>query len=191
MKAILLAFAALIGSSTLLAADKALGSASIYQLDHRWTNQDGAVNALKDLQGRPAVVAMIFTSCKATCPFIVSEIKALDTQLTKTDKRGFQYILFSIDPARDTAAALKAFAKKMKLDNRWTLLTSNADQVREIAAVLGYGYKAQSGGDFTHSTVLVLLSAEGEVIATKDSNIQTAEFVSKMKKAIHDGTKKK
>lgn len=149
-------------------ATEALSEKSIYRLEQRWTSQVGKTLSLSDLKGRPAIVTMIFTSCPATCPLLVSDIKALDSQLTKSEKAETQYVLFSMDPARDTPAALLQFSRKMKLDGRWTLLTSNPDQVRELSAVLGFSYKDLEDGDFTHSTTLYLLSASGELLEKKD-----------------------
>jgi protein SCO1/2 len=171
------------------AAADALGPKSIYQLDQKWTSQAGKEISLSDLKGRPVVATLIFTSCPATCPIIVSNIKALDSQLTKKEKQQIRYVLFSMDPTRDTATALAAFAKKMKLDGRWTLLTSNKDQVREISAVLGFNYKPLDDGDFTHSTALYLLSAKGELAGRKDSDTSQSEFLKTVRTEIKTKSK--
>lgn len=97
---------------------------------------------------------------------------------------GLPVAAFSIDPTRDTPTALKKFHQKMKLDNRWTLLTSNADQVRELAAILGFGYKDLGDGDFTHSSTLFLLSADGEILARKERNSDWKEFLEKFRAEV-------
>lgn len=166
-------------------ASEVPGPKSIYRLEQQWTSQSGKKISLADLKGRPAIVTMIFTTCPATCPRIVSDIKKLDSLLTKQERKQLRYILFSIDPARDVPEALSRFADKMKLDKRWMLLTSDADQVRELSAVLGYNYKPLDGGDFTHSTNLYLFSANGELVRTKDSGTSQSEFLNSLKNEIN------
>lgn len=169
-------------STTLAAGSKDLSNKSIYQLEQQWTSQEGKIISLKDLIGHPTITTMIFTSCPGACPLMVSDMKAFDKQLSKKEKKNVRYVAFSIDPARDTPAALLLFAKKMKLDPRWTLLTSNADQTREIAAVLGFSYKSV-GEDFTHSTSLFLLSSDGEILSRKERSADWKEFLEKFRKA--------
>lgn len=159
-------------------------SKSIYQLDHKWVSQNDKTYALKDLSGAPAVVTMTFASCPGACPLMVSEIKSFDKLLTKKEKKKIRYMTFSIDPARDTPAELRKFYKKMHLDSRWMLLTSNADQVREMAAALGFSYKDLGDGDFTHSTSLFLLSADGVLLARKERSSDWKEFLEKFRSEV-------
>lgn len=177
----LISFFLIIGLADIALAIDIINTKSIYQLDQRWTTQDGKNIPLTQLAGTPIIVTMVFTSCPGACPLMVSDMKSFDRQLTKKEKNKIKFAVFSIDPARDNPEALRKFYKKMKLDQRWTLLTSNADQVRELAAILGFGYKEIGGGDFTHSSTLFLLSTEGEILARKERNSDWKEFVDKFK----------
>lgn len=170
-------------SSATFAADGE-DSKSIFQLEHIWTSHQNKTYSLKDLGGLPAVITMTFASCPGACPLMVSDIKSFDRLLSKKEKKKIKYIAFSIDPARDTPAALTEFYKKMKLDSRWLLMTSDADQVREMAAVLGFSYKDIGGGDFTHSTSLFLLSADGVLLARKERSSDWKEFLEKFRSEI-------
>ena len=167
-------------------ADTSEDSKSLFQLEHKWTSHQSKVYSLKDLGGLPAVVTMTFASCPGACPLMVSDIKSFDRLLSKNEKKKIKYITFSIDPARDTPAALTDFYKKMKLDNRWMLMTSNKDQVLEMAAVLGFSYKDIGDGDFTHSTSLYLLSADGVLLARKERSSDWKEFLDKFRSEISE-----
>ncbi|MBP9674191.1 MAG: SCO family protein [Bacteriovoracaceae bacterium] len=145
-------------------------SKSIYQLKHEWISQDNKKIKLEDLKGHLTVMSMIFTSCPKSCPLMVTQMKSFDHLLTKQEKKKIRYVGFSIDPERDTPVRLKEYAKKMSLDSRWNLFTSNANQVREMAAAVGFNYKDLGAGDFTHSKTLYLLSSEGEVLAYKEAD---------------------
>lgn len=161
-----------------------LSAKSIYQIDHVWTQHNSKPLNLKELAGLPAVVTMTFTSCPGACPLMVSDIKNFDSQLTKKEKKKIRYYTFSIDPKNDTPVALQNFYKKMHLDKRWTLFTSNDDQVKEMAALLGFSYKDLGDGDFTHSTSLYLLSKDGEILARKERSSDWKEFLDKFKEQI-------
>ncbi len=167
---------------TLLFASFSLASnASIFDLGHTWTSHDGKPLELSALKGQPVVTTMTFTSCPGACPLMVSDMKSFDEQLTPAEKKKMRYVLFSFDPTRDTPEALRKFAAKMKLDDRWLLLTSNADQAREMAAALGFSYKDLGDGDFTHSSSLFMLSPQGEILSRKERKLDWNEFLKKLR----------
>ncbi|MFZ3230686.1 MAG: SCO family protein [Pseudobdellovibrio sp.] len=179
MKYLILVF--VMGISGYAHATEIANPKSIFQLDQQWTNQEDKKKEMKQLGGAPQVVTMIFTSCPGACPLMVSDMKSFDMQLTKKEKSKIKFAAFSIDPANDHPKELKAFYNKMKLDKRWSILTSNADQVRELAAILGFGYKDVGDGTFTHSSTLFLLSADGEILARKERNSDWKEFLEKFR----------
>lgn len=170
-------------SFKVFAADE-MNNKSIFQMDHKWTSQQNKSYDLKSLGGLPVLTTMTFASCPGACPLMISDMKSFDKLLTDKEKKKIKYMTFSIDPARDTPAALEKFYKKMHLDDRWLLLTSNADQVREMAAVLGFSYKDVGDGDFTHSTSLFLLSADGVLLARKERSSDWKEFLEKFRQEI-------
>jgi protein SCO1/2 len=51
----------------------------------------------------------------------------------------------------------------------WTLLQPAAGDVRSLAAILGVRYRALADGEFNHTTTLVLLDAEGRVLARTEN----------------------
>ena len=71
-----------------------------------------------------------------------------------------------MDSQRDTPAVLKKAASQRSIDAaRWRLYRADAADVRKLAATLGIQYRQLTGGEFNHSTVLILLDAQGRVIA--------------------------
>lgn len=154
---------------------------SLYQLTSTWTTQTGEILDLSSLAGKTRVTAMAYTSCEVACPRIVAALKSIQKK-TNSDDVGF--VLISIDPERDTAEALEAYARKMNLDSsNWTLLTGRPDDVLEIAALLGVRYRKMADGEFAHSNMITVLDDHG-VIAHQQNGLgadltaETAEFVS-------------
>ena len=139
---------------------------SLYLLQDRFTDQSGKTFSLADRSGKPQVVAMFYTSCRYICPLIVDSAKGVDHALTPTERARLGVLLVSIDPARDDTAALASVARKRKLDPaRWTLARTDAGTVRRVAAMLGVRYRALADGEFNHTSALVLLDAQGRVVA--------------------------
>ena len=137
---------------------------SIYRLTADWTDADGKKVRLDSLRGRPVVVAMFFTSCMHSCPFLVNELKVMQKALSAKASDRAQFLLVSIDPERDSATALKEFRTKHKLaGERWTLLTGSHDAVKQLAEKIGFSYAPGSKTQFAHSLLVTVLDGNGEV----------------------------
>ena len=96
-------------------------------------------------------------------------------------------LLLSLDPKRDTPAKLSALAGKRKIDTaRWTLGTSDEGGVRQTAAALGIRYRQLANGEFNHSSVMILLDADGRILARteKIGPQPDPEFIAAVKKAL-------
>ena len=138
---------------------------SIYQLPLTLTDQDGASFPLAQRRGRPMLVSMFYTSCQFVCPMLVDALKATRGKLTAAEREHLDVLMVSFDPAKDTVAVLKHTADERGLDRRqWTLARTDAASVRKLAAVLGIQYRALAGGDFNHTTALILVDAQGRVL---------------------------
>lgn len=141
---------------------------SVYDLGQTWTNQNGQAAALDSLAGQPTVVAMFFSSCRYACPRITADLKAIEAKLTPEQRIRVRFALFSFDAEGDQPAALKAFAKRMELDEaRWTLFHAPPDSVRELAATLGVSYRREEDGSFSHGNAITVLDAKGAIAHTQ------------------------
>ncbi|HEX6370431.1 MAG TPA: SCO family protein [Longimicrobium sp.] len=142
---------------------------SVYDLEARWRDQEGRDRVLASLRGRTQVVAMVYTRCTHTCPAIVAEMKRLEAALDSAGRARAGFVLVSLDPGRDTPAQLKAFATSMRLDPAaWTLLTGDEDAVRELAALLGIRYRAETDAQISHSNTYLVLDADGRMVHRQD-----------------------
>jgi len=134
---------------------------SIYQLESVWKTESGKETTLNSLKGKKQIMAMIFTSCTYACPLILNDLKKIESAL---DHDEADFLLISIDPARDTPEALTAYAKNNKLElKKWRLLTGDETGISELAAVLGFKYKKEPDGSFSHSNIINVFDENGEV----------------------------
>lgn len=164
-----------------------LPSDSVYQLPLPLTDQDGRRADWRTRRGKPQLVSMFYTSCQYICPLIVDSGKAIERQLTAAERRKLGILLISMDPARDTPAALKAVAEQRKLDpQRWTLASPAPDQVRTVAGVLGIRYRQLADGEFNHTSALVLLDANGRILARTErmGSQPDPQFVAEVRRVL-------
>jgi protein SCO1/2 len=159
---------------------------SVYHLPAMLTDQHGVSRDWRNRRGKPQVVAMFYTSCQYICPLIVDSGKAIEHALTPTELARVQILLISMDPKRDTPTALMSVVSKRKLDDaRWTLASPKMDNVRSVAGVLGVRYRPLADGEFNHTSALVLLDADGRILARteKMGSVPEAEFVAAVRRA--------
>lgn len=144
--------------------EKPISDLSIYNLPSKWTNQDGQEIEMKELKGKVLVMVMIYTSCKAACPRLVADMRNIESRLPENIKKDVKLVLISIDPKTDTPERLKEFAIANKMEGeQWEFLRSTEDNTREFAAVLAVNYKKIAPLDFSHSNIISVFNAEGEL----------------------------
>ncbi len=157
---------------------------SLFHLKDQWIDAEGKPAQLSDLNGSVTAVAIVYTSCEYSCPLIVEELKQVRSKIAKKHLSKVKFALFSMDPERDTPAALKKYIEKRKLDpSFWLFYTAKDDEpVRTLSAVLGVSFK-KVGKDFAHSNQITIIGPDGLVLFTKPKIGQqveeTAEAINK------------
>jgi protein SCO1 len=188
--AIILAVIALLYAGRTMAVKPSAGplpADSVYHLPLVLTDQNGRAADWRTRRGNPQLVSMFYTSCQYICPLIVDSGKAIERQLTPAEQLHIGILLISMDPARDTPAALKSIVDKRKLDmSRWTLASPPKQDVRAVAGVLGIRYRELADGEFNHTSALVLLDADGRILARTErvGARPDPEFLAAVKRAV-------
>jgi len=162
---------------------------SAYLLEDTYTDQAGQDFLLTDGRGQPRLVAMFYTSCRYICPLIIDSAKGVERALEPEERQRLGILLVSLDPDRDDVAALKSVFDKRRLDaERWTLARTEAAAVRRLAAVLGVRYRPLADGEFNHTSALVLLDADGRVLARTErlGAVPDPEFLAAVKASLAD-----
>ena len=128
------------------------------------TSQDGNPFALTSLQGRPVLVFFGYTHCPDVCPATIGILN----QAVADAGAGPQAVFVSIDPERDTVAAMKSYLKH--LPPFYTGLTGSPAEVRTAADAWGVKYaKVETGSasDYAmaHTADVYLVDAQGRLRA--------------------------
>jgi protein SCO1/2 len=139
---------------------------SIWQLNATVVQQNGKPTTLASLAGKPRLVSMFYSSCPYMCPLIIDTASAVQHGLTKQERAKLGIALISIDPKHDSPEVLQSLMQKRRLDDQsWMLVSADDRTVRQIAALLGVRYRELEGGGFNHTSVLILVDADGRIVA--------------------------
>ena len=142
---------------------------SVYHLNASLTDSTGRALAWQDLRGEPRVATMFYTSCRYVCPLLVDSLRSIERQLSAAERARIGFVMVTIDPERDTPESLARLMAERRLDaTRWQLLQPRPEDLRALAGILGIRYRSLADGEFNHTTTLVLLDAEGRILARTD-----------------------
>jgi len=181
----LLAAALALAATSVVAAPPLPGD-SIYQLPLRLTDQDGAAVPLAQGQGHLVLATMFYTSCQVVCPMLIDALRETQAALPAADRSRLSVLMVSFDPARDTPQVLQHTFDERHLERAtWSLARTDPAGTRKLAALLGIRYRQLADGDFNHTSVLVLLDAQGRVIG-RSSRLGSADpaFVRLIQEAL-------
>jgi protein SCO1/2 len=169
-----------IAQGAAVSASKAIAAAlpgdSVLQLSGDFTDQSGRHFRLVERRGAPQLIAMFYGSCQSVCPMLIETSIAVEKALEPALRPRLRVLLVSFDPRRDTPAKLLQTARDHRLDvARWTLARTDEHTVSRLAAVLDIRYRRLETGDFNHTSALILLDAQGRMLARTELLSKTPE----------------
>jgi cytochrome oxidase Cu insertion factor (SCO1/SenC/PrrC family) len=103
-------------------------------------NQDGQTVRFFDdvMKDKVVVINFVFTNCKGACPLMTHKLTLVRDKLEAYVGEPLQFVSLSLDPERDTPAAMKEFAKTHNADHDgWVFLTGDAGNLDTIIKKLG------------------------------------------------------
>ena len=135
------------------------------------TDQAGQTVTEQNLKGRPSLIFFGFTHCPDVCPTSLFEISEVLRAMGKDADRVNAYFV-SVDPERDTAAAMKDYLSSF--DPHLKGLTGNADAVAKV--ISGFRVYAKKvplkDGDYTmdHTALIYLMDRDGKFVSPFNLN---------------------
>ncbi|MEY2407969.1 MAG: hypothetical protein QOF48_639 [Verrucomicrobiota bacterium] len=162
--------------------------------EYSFTNQLGRPVHLSDFKGQAYVLNFIFTRCPfpTFCP---RQSKGLgETQERLKAMAGgptnWHLLSITIDPAYDTPARLKGYAKTYAADpNKWTFLTGDLEDITAIAEQFGLQFWREKPDALpNHNVRTVVIDASGRVQwMTAENEWKTDVLVDEVVKAAKAG----
>ena len=119
--------------------EQAEAAAREYFTDTVLINQYGEeVRFFSDvLKDQVVAINFIFTNCQGACPIITEKLKAARSAVGDELGTSIRFISISIDPARDTPAAMKKFQEQHRADGDWVFLTGEKENLDNVVKRLG------------------------------------------------------
>lgn len=156
--------------------------------DYRFTNELRQAVSLRQFQGQALGFTFIYTRCPypTFCPRMSNNFAEAAQQLGQRSNGPTNWHLLSIsfDPAYDTPATLKLYARKYQTDPaRWNFLTGAIIDLDAITEQFGMFF-ARDGAGFSHNARTVVADTQGRVQHIFTGNTwKVEEFVAEMVKA--------
>ena len=130
------------------------------------TDQNGRTVTERDLKGRPFLVFFGFTRCPDICPTTLFEVSEIMRALGKDAER-VGALFITVDPERDTPAALKDYLSSF--DPHLAGLTGEPAAVAAVAKAYRVYFKKvpldQGGYTMDHTAIVYLMDKDGRFVS--------------------------
>ncbi len=127
-------------------------------------DENGKTVNLDSLKGQVIVYDFIFTNCGGTCPIMTANMRALTKKIPKDAQ--VKFVSISVDPVRDTPAALREYAKRVRNDDRWIFLTGDRSAIVKLSVEgfkLAAGDPGPGGDPLLHSSKFAVADRNGVI----------------------------
>jgi cytochrome oxidase Cu insertion factor (SCO1/SenC/PrrC family) len=118
---------------------QAEAAAREYFTDTVLINQDGEeVLFFSDvLKDQVVVINFIFTNCGGACPMITEKLRMARESLDEEQANALRFVSISIDPERDSPAAMREFQQTHRATGNWVFLTGEQENLDAVVKRLG------------------------------------------------------
>ena len=123
------------------------------------------------LDGKWSAVFFGYTYCPDTCPATLQALAAAEDKLTAAQRRAFQVVFISVDPARDTPAQMKLYLSSQAFPTGAVGLTGTPGEIAAVAHEYHAFYAKQGAGpDYAvqHSAAIYLMNPQGVFVKPLD-----------------------
>jgi protein SCO1 len=129
------------------------------------TDQNDRTVTDQDFKGRPFLVFFGFTHCPDICPTTMFEISEIMRKLGPDGDR-VRALFITVDPERDTPAALKDYVSSF--DPRIVAVTGDDAAIAAVAKAYRAYYKrtplAEGGYTMDHTAIIYLMGKDGRFV---------------------------
>ena len=131
---------------------------------------------LAEHRGRYTLVTFLYTHCPDVCPLIAASLNQALRQLD-APRTHVGVLAVSVDPKGDTAAAVRAYAKRMHLVPQFQYLIGTAAQLRPVWAAYHVAAQAPSSGVVSHVAYTALNDPRGKERLIYDAQVKPGMVV--------------
>ncbi len=150
-------------------------------------DQDGKRVSEKTYAGKFMLVFFGYTSCPAVCPAQL-QVMSLGLDALGEQAKRIQPIFITIDPARDTVAAMARFVSGFS--DRLVGLTGTADEIKAVGKNYRIFYSKVKNSNsaknylMEHTTIIYLMNERGEYVRHFSYGVKPDELAAELKKYL-------
>jgi protein SCO1/2 len=127
-------------------------------------------------RGRYVLVTFLYTHCPDVCPLIASNLNAALRALGP-DRNNVRVLAVSVDPVGDTAAAVRAYTKRMHLEPQFHYLIGTRSELRPVWAAWHVLSVQRKPGLVDHIAYTLLIDRAGSERVLYDSQVRARQVL--------------
>lgn len=126
------------------------------------------------------VLTFLYTHCPDVCPLTAETLRQAQQALSEDERARVIFVAVSIDPPRDTPAAVQAFARDHGLARNFVFLIGAPSQLQPVWTA--YGVRVEPDPSFPgHSDAIYLIDRKGRARILTHSDIPPADLAADLK----------
>jgi protein SCO1 len=139
-------------------------------------DQAGKTVTMAAQRGHWTVVTFLYTHCPDVCPLIAASLNGALKDPAGGAAR-LHVLAVSVDPARDTLAAVRTYAVQHRLAPAFRFLIGTQAQLERVWSAYHVAALPGPKGTVTHSTFSMLIDPQGQERVLYDATITTDDLV--------------
>jgi protein SCO1/2 len=130
----------------------------------RLLDQYGRPFLLASLKGKPVLFDFFYTTCPGPCLVLTARMRAVADTLGDSLGSTASFVSVTVDPERDTAPQLLAYAKEQRAERKgWWFLTGTPAQIDALMARFKLIRQHESDGSVDHVLEFFLVGPDGHL----------------------------
>jgi protein SCO1/2 len=139
-------------------------------------DQDGRLLRLADERGRIVLATFLYTHCPDVCPLIAENLNEALRELGSA-RGGVRVFAVSVDPARDTPAAVRSYARIHRLLPQFHYLIGSRKELRPVWHAWHVSAVARDPDLVDHTAYTALIDQDGRERAIYDARVRARDVV--------------
>ena len=139
-------------------------------------DQSGKLVRLSAQRGRWVVLTFLYTHCPDVCPLIADQLNLALQRLGPQGRRTMRVIAVSVDPRRDTEAALRHFVAAHALLPQFRFVTGTRAQLAPVWQAYHIA-ATPDGKTVSHSSFEILIDPSGKGRVIYDSQVKAGDVL--------------
>jgi protein SCO1 len=144
--------------------------------------------SLAGYRGKAVFVTFLYTHCPDVCPLITAELHNALARMSPAERREQQIIAVSVDPKRDTRAAVAKFVSAHAMTGKMKYLIGDTHELAKVWEAWNVGSEPDSvNPEFVaHSALIYGISASGKLTTIYPANFKPQQIVADLPKLLRD-----